>query len=66
VLVWSEAWNAKGEKGREYRYLKHTPIQANVPEAEGVKQASTNPDGPRTFGPHETSQVLQNPVVGFS
>jgi hypothetical protein len=35
VLVWSETWNAKGEKGKEYFFLKHTPIQAIVPQAAG-------------------------------
>ena len=31
VLVWSEAWNAEGERGI-CCYFKHTPITANVRE----------------------------------
>jgi hypothetical protein len=31
VLVWSEAWNAEGEKRKPYCYFKHTAIRGSVP-----------------------------------
>ena len=30
MLVWSEAWNAKGEKGQTDCYFKHTPNRGYV------------------------------------
>jgi hypothetical protein len=31
MLVWSQAWNAEGEKGKTRYWLKHTPASARVP-----------------------------------
>jgi len=31
VLVWSEAWSAKGEEGKICCYFEDTPIVARVP-----------------------------------
>jgi hypothetical protein len=31
MLVWSEAWNAEGEKAKMGYWFKHTPTRAGVP-----------------------------------
>jgi len=41
MLVWSEAWSAKGEKGETDCCLKHTPTQACVPTAFPVSPGPT-------------------------
>jgi hypothetical protein len=33
MLVWSEAWNAEGEKEKTDYCLKHTPANVRVPAA---------------------------------
>jgi hypothetical protein len=46
VLVWSEAWNAEGEKRKPYCYFKHTAIRRSVPNTRpGVNVKAQKPDG---------------------
>jgi hypothetical protein len=51
VLVWSEAWNAEGEKRKPYCYLKHTAIRGSVPNTRpGVNVKAQKPESAARFG----------------
>jgi hypothetical protein len=55
VLVWSEAWNAEGEKGKTDCCFEHTPIRTRVPTAPRNSQSSNSADD-REYGNDKTER----------
>ena len=59
MLVWSEAWNAKGEEGKTGYCLEHTPIAVLVPMASLFPDASA---GCTLFGAYLHVLIWMLPV----
>ena len=63
MLVWSEAWNAEGEKRKPYCYFKHTAIRRSVPNTRsGVNVKAQKPDGAARFGNKCRATAIPEPM----